>query len=420
MKSMIQTTLAFILSFNLSAQSVISDTINLFPGYTHQVWYSFENGVVSSASKDEWHLAFELSGFGSTIRINGAIGMELFAYPERGAEFWEIIDTIGLEFWDQQFNSIEDWSLGAFSAGRNINDDFDMGWGRYSIVTHTIVGDQVFVLNDGRGNFYKIFVENLSMGTYNFIIANLDGTEESSYSVSKQAYSGKNFVYFSIDNRELIDREPPSETWDLSFGQYVEQIPSSYVVVGVLQNIGVEAYLDKDGGELAGFTYTPTNDFSQSISSIGYDWKRFDLNSFSWNLEDKWVYVVKDRSGSIWALKFTDFGGSGSGIIEFDIQLLELSTSVNEVKNEMAVKLFPNPATEFIHVTIKSNSVENDLNILLLDMNGKAIRNIVIDKGHMNLQNHQHTIYLTGLPAGLYTLLCSVGSRSELHKVIVK
>ena len=49
----------------------------------------------------------------------------------------------------------------------------------------------------------------------------LDGTNEINATVDKTNYTDKNFVYFSIDQNIVLDREPISQDWDITFTKYI-------------------------------------------------------------------------------------------------------------------------------------------------------------------------------------------------------
>ena len=53
-------------------------------------------------------------------------------------------------------------------------------------------------------------------GTYEFKHADLDGSNLVSTSVPASNYSNKRFVYYSIDQNLIIDREPALSSWDIT------------------------------------------------------------------------------------------------------------------------------------------------------------------------------------------------------------
>lgn len=84
--------------------------------------------------------------------------------------------------------------------------------------------------------------------------------------------------------------------------------------------------------------------------------------------------------------------------------------SVEAIKNPLSVTVFPNPATEVLHLVSK----ENIDNIKLYDLTGKEISFSNISKiasGEMNLN-------LMGIESGIYLLRVHSGSKSATFKII--
>jgi predicted outer membrane repeat protein len=84
--------------------------------------------------------------------------------------------------------------------------------------------------------------------------------------------------------------------------------------------------------------------------------------------------------------------------------------SVEAIKNPLSVTVFPNPATEVLHLVSK----ENIDNIKLYDLTGKEISISNISKiasGEMNLN-------LMGIESGIYLLRVHSGSKSATFKII--
>ena len=66
-----------------------------------------------------------------------------------------------------------------------------------------------------------------------------------------------------------------------------------------------------------------------TINTIGYDWKSFNMGTFSYNLQDYLCYFIKDDLDNIWKLQLTGFDGSSTGGIFFNTEKL-LSSNFNE------------------------------------------------------------------------------------------
>ena len=120
-----------------------SETITLGPGTINQSFYSLENGEIHSVDNMNWDLAFTLSQFSATIRINDGMGVSLYKYDGGDIDSWDDVDTLGVSSQTSLRNSEESWSDGAF----NVNSaDMDMGWGNYDPVTHFVTGDSIYLI----------------------------------------------------------------------------------------------------------------------------------------------------------------------------------------------------------------------------------------------------------------------------------
>src|SRR5687767_5983376 len=106
--------LIFSLSVSLVASSQELDSVILGPGYSNESYYSFENGEVANVSNLNWDLAFDLSAYGATIRMNRKTDV-LFLYPGTASD-WATVDTAGHTGWDQYIDGYESWSQGALNA----------------------------------------------------------------------------------------------------------------------------------------------------------------------------------------------------------------------------------------------------------------------------------------------------------------
>lgn len=416
MNRILFTLFCFFISIGIYAQ-ISTDTVSIGASYSNQTWYSLQNGTRASSPKNNWHLAFEISGFTSAIRINGAIGLELYLDPEGGTTHWEDLDTTALNFWEKMYDSETSWSASAFNQPADTENDFDLGWGTYSFITHQVIGDRLFVLKIAENIYYKIWIERLAGGTYTFKTARLDGSEEATHSITKSNFQGKNFAYFNVVTSQILDREPLSADWDLVFNQYVSYIPDPYVVTGVLTNTGVQSakIYPIDISEDIDAASVPLDSV---INTIGYDWKIFDLGTFSWKLQDSLVFVVKDKQQTIWKVVFTGFGGQGTGIFIFEKEILSQPNSTNEsTLNSLKLIAFPNPAKDHINLVFDLPVASPNAEIRILNMQGQ----MVSQKNLSNLPSglNTHLLNLNQLPSGMYIIHTQAGNFSGYSKVYI-
>lgn len=399
---------------SLTAQNI--DTVSLSTGYAQQVWYQLEAGNRLSAAKNEWDLAFELSGFGTSVLVNTVAGAQLWAHPTADTSDWATLDTTGLSTWTPLYNSDTSWTWGAFSNAANTTDPFDQGWGQYNMVTHQIIGSRLFVVKGTDGSYKKIWIKNLISGTYNFEYADLDGNNAHTAALAKSAFGDKTFAYYSLQNHNSLDREPLQSDWDLLFTQYTAFIPTPYTVAGVLSHPQAEvaqAYPVANPLSHSDYSSFP---FETAINTIGYDWKEFQG---AWTLADSLAYFVKTAQGDIWRLVFTGFGGSGTGNFIFEKEKL-LTNSLTETPESKGIfTLYPNPVSngQAVQMVYDLPHFGSDAQVSVMANNGQLLH-------QQNLRLHQgfsqQSLYLPTLAAGQYWLHLYDGKQQLTQAIIIR
>jgi hypothetical protein len=403
----------FLLLISGSAISQTFDFISIGPGYNGQVYYSMQNGEVNSISNTDWHLAFQVDGSEASVRINGKNDVRLFrsGYPATDWSNLSPFDTVNvLNSTNELLNSDTSWWYGAFNMGYDSTNVFDLGWGVYDNSTQVVTGDSVYFLMMPGGSVKKVWIEDLTNGVYTFRHADVDGANEVIATLDKANFQGKNFGYYSISSNTTIDREPSKYDWDLVFNQYMAVTPITYKVTGVLANESVftaKAYPVE---------YSNADPWAQPlgghINNIGYDWKFFDLNTFSWVIADSTVYFVKDQSGQIWKLMFTGFGGSANGDYEFVKDPVSL-TSVGDNDIPQILSIYPNPAASFIRMVVNSNAT-SQTEVQIHDLTGKILYKEVV-RMHDGLMHVD--IDVSALQPGQY-LLSVHGIEGSSHRLL--
>ena len=394
----------------LNAQT--TDTVSTGAGYANSVYYNLDNNEVHSAEAGNWDIAFTVSGMGSTIRTNGGFGVELYNYPNGDTSHGSSVDTSGMSSWKKYYNSDSLWSKGAFSQTA---DGMDMGWGNYSMITHYVTADSLFVIKLPDGEYKKFWIDRLASGVYYFKYADLDGTNEVLDTVAKADYVNKSFGYYSIQNGTEVDREPDKDSWDMVFTKYGQSITPSYYmgVSGVLTNEGVS--VNKVEGVHSLDADTLTTPFSSSMTSIGYDWKKLDYSTYQYSAVDSLTYFVKSKVGDLWKVVFTGFGGSSSGNYIFTKEKI-FSVDVNENNEDLKVATYPNPTSDFLNIVLHQNSTEN-LEVTVLNLSGAIVysKNFTGFSGVNNIQ-----LNVSEFSQGLYIINVKNQGVSVQRKFVVK
>ena len=408
-------TYSLILLF-LCSYSQNSDSVILNSSYTNQSFYNLNDGEIANIDNTNWDLAFSSSGYGSAIRINAQAGVELFVYPNGDINDWNSVDITNINNWSSIINSDTTWTIGAFNATSDPTNSLDLGWGVYSTITHHITGDSIHIIKLSNGDYKKLQMIKLSSGVYDFKYANIDGSNEVTTNVSKSNYTSKNFGYYSLTNEAELDREPDSDSWHILFTKYVSEIypGTNYAVTGVLTNKDIEV-AKAEGVDISNANYNSYS-FSSQINTIGYNWKSYNMSSFSYDIVDSLCFFIKDDFGSIWKLQLTGFEGSSSGKINFNIENI-LSASDNVLdKNVFAI--YPNPTkSKEIKIIYDLNYSTSSLNKFdFYDLNGKLVKSLKL----ANNGFFERDVNLYDLKSGIYFVSLITDEKSFQQKLIIQ
>ena len=387
-------------------------------GYADDVYYSLENGTVTTVARNNWDIAFIAQVMSVSILANNGSGVELYTYPDGDIDDWATVDTTGMD-WTPMYNSIETFDMGAFNANTIPGDDFDYGWGRYNMTTHQITGDSIFIIKTLADSIMKVAItqKNPMTNTWEFKYAYLDGSNEQIVPLSAGAYVDKYFVHYSIDSTKFVDREPAMEDWDLLFTKYYDYtIP--YIVTGVLINDDhiLAQEVRESGMDQSTHTSYVDTAFADTISIIGSDWKTFDMGSFTYILNDTVVYYLKTDDGdsttnsAYYKIYFTGFTGSSEGKYTFMQERLTIvSVGKNEVMNLLQV--YPNPAADHINVVF---DLVGRSEIDIIDMTGRLVRTTRYDaSGFTNL-----SLDVSSLNPGVFFVRVSAEGESNVLRFI--
>jgi hypothetical protein len=409
----------------LTAQTL--DTLTMGPNYSVQTWYKFETDKETKSPINNWDLAFTTKGADAGIFVNHAASLYKASAP---ASAWATmtVDTAALlASGITQVNTDTSWSVGALN--RTQDNAFDFGWGNYSVVTHNVTGDSVYVIKSATdGKWRKFIIERLALDTSYFIkIADLNGANPLTVEVKKSAYKGKNFGYYSFGTAAQLDREPLSKDWDVTVWRHwglavdptnpTSTVLQSYLLTGFLQNYGtsVAKVVKRDTASdvFAGQVFKP------AINVIGADWKSFNPATNLWKLSDSTAYFVKTTTGKIYKMIFTGFGGAGTGNCIFTRELVGQVTSVKVAGDKIAaLAVSPNPATDgYFNIVYDFGKTPQQANFQLFNLAGQAVysQKLQNTEGVQILQ--MPTLNLTN---GVYLARLTFDGQSLVRKVVIQ
>ena len=398
----------------------IRDSLTMGAGYANDLFYSFENGEISSIERDDWEIAFFTSGFSAGIITNGGVGVVLYNYPNGDTSDWATVDTTGFFGWSPLYNSPANWEEGAFN--RNSQGFPDYGWGIYNMDNHHIVGDSLFIIDSPYSGLKKVWIieKDPMQNIYSFRFANMDGTNEYEVELDVSTFSDNRFAYYSLTNNEALSREPKSDSWDILFTKYIDMVPdiegnlSPYIVTGVLANVDIAS--NQFYPVAPDFTDWASQPMDSIVNTIGYDWKSFDMGLFEWTIQDSNYYFIQDYAGNIYKLGFVWWNGSSTGDFAFDKQFIT-TVSVNEMKeNQESFQVFPNPASN--HVSIKAPSgLEGNFTLSILDQSG---RQVYIETFSDSQLSNGVRLADIELPSGFYLISITGNNYAKSQKLIVR
>lgn len=376
-------------SIGLVGQNFVEVSYNA--GYSTHSFFNISNDSEEIFANEEWDIAFTaIGGADAGIHINEAVsfmGTELELYAAPSGNFEDVIDPVDLSI--RLYNDELSWENGAFNSLRDPANPLDYGWGIYNPVSHSVNGNEVFAIKLRNGSFKKFMISSLSDNTYNLQWADLDNANMQTASINKGDYQSAQLILFSLENNEVVAGIQP---FDLLFTRYVTPLPDGqgdtldYVVTGVHSGVGIEI-AEAVGVDVENVKFKNYQaELSTQLDVIGQDWKRFDLNTFSWEIADSLAFFLVDQQKTVWKLVFIDFEGSASGNIVFTKENVGMLSSVATLDEVSSMGVYPNPNQGLMDVIIDLDQ-PFDGELQVMDINGRIAysRSVSLSSGIVSL-----------------------------------
>ncbi len=404
--------------------------IDLTKSYGLEIWWHPETGVIKSEPRDNWDLAFQI-GQKAAIMINSQKGMKLWVVPNSDYDtFLSLIDTTGMGAgWETYNNSVETWDIGAFNCDKDgFEADGDFGWGEYNMATHYILGNKIFILKLADNTYKQVLIESLASSVYTVKWADLNGENETTLEVNKMDYPQRNFVYATIKDATLTNREPDKSTWALVFGKYTGMVATQaggkapYSVTGVRTNQGYfSAKLSDVEPYLVPTPELTAENFSSSITTIGDDWKKLNSQDFTYTIVEKVAYFITNSplgtaEPKVDRIIFKSFAGSSTGKLSFD---LNPSLSVNYSYNNTDINVYPEITKRNSTLTFEYNFdlQPQFINVKLIGIDG----NEVLSEKFENISSTgKLNVTVPSISAGVYFALVESNYALYSYKIIVE
>ena len=274
----------------------------LGPRYEHQVFFDlFQNMEVSSNLVSDWDLSFESANGGWLIRLNSS------KFMVAGNSFDTLFTaTLLKSALDMRFDT-SDGNPDSTAIGSWFLSDGD------SARSHR----QVYLVDRGSDHQFKpVGLKkvrfDISGKDYLIRLANTDNSHDTTLLIRRDPSMDR--IYLSFDSG-IVDIAPLPEAWSLLFSKYTTMLVTDegenypYLVMGVLLNpAGVTATLDTihDFMEME-LADTIDLEFTNQADVIGYQWKYYNFDAGLYTIEPDLAYVVRDRDGFYYKLRFSDF-----------------------------------------------------------------------------------------------------------------
>jgi len=393
-----------------------NDTVVMGPGYTEEVYFRLNDGLQLSGSRSTWDIAFRTSKLSSGIMTNDGSGVTLYTYPHADTSGWSAMDTTGLAGWTPMYNDPSDWENGAFS--RNALGHPDYGWGIYNMTTHVLTGDSLFIIKLRDNTFRKLWIilKDAPRNTWSIRYAALDGTGEVQFNFDADNYMSVDYIGFDMATASLVNFQQEKGKWDILFTRYMslQDDGTPYPVTGVLSN----PYAKVKRFYPVPLDYTDWNpgDWDSTRSPIGWDWKVFDMTSFSYKIVDSLVYFVSDSLGDVYKVYFTAFEGSTNGKIRFTTEKMAGAGTGQEQSVGLRARLFPNPSNTTVNLFLSGHTGEL-ITLTVSDLSGRKIR-------YSNFAAHDDELMIpvdiSGMKPGMYLVTVETGSNRSVSRLIVR
>ena len=263
---------------------IVIRSVDLTSNYKYQIFYSLEtNSPTSTNLKTDWDIRYREDG---TVITNTSTASSV---ATSNADFVSLTSTNNLTFdYDRPGQSKDSLMISNPSLTYIINRGFD---------------------TDAKPRGYIKFHYSISNEVLSITVNSLDNSKSRSYQLTK----GNDL---SFDNG-VVNIFPNDNNWDLLFTQYIHLFSptSPYTVTGALLNTNkwsATTFSSKDFYDITLSDVTLLT-YNNLANTIGYDWKTYSFETSSYTTDDTKVFILKNRNGNFYKLRFLDFHSSTTG-----------------------------------------------------------------------------------------------------------
>jgi len=289
--------------------------------YSHQSYFDLESAKTIFANHvEDWDLGFESSADGWHIILNTSKYM--YISNTHNTDFEAVTSKENLIF---SFD-VSSGNLDSTAIGEWLNRNSEPYQSKNEVyIVNLGVDEDGLPLGEK-----KVVFTSLTNNTYSLKFADLNGENMHEFAVEK--IDSVEFTLFSFADGGKIFKQIARSKWDIQFTQYASILfdnvgtPTDYLVRGVMLNKGVEAAVDTiNNFSAVDYSYIDNYTFSARRDFIGWEWKVYRNDEYQ--IESDRFYVIKNRSGRYFKLRFTSFYSETGerGFTSFElVELLEL------------------------------------------------------------------------------------------------
>jgi hypothetical protein len=160
--------------------------------------------------------------------------------------------------------------------------------------------------------------------------------------------------------------------------------------------------------------------FVEDINAVGYDWKTFDMNTFTYTVATDKAFYVKYPSpnNTVYRLVFTTFAGSSTGNITFNHEDVTGLLGTQTFANNNSFGVYPNPSTDKKINVVYDLTTNTDKNtVCVYSLTGAKVyeKNLGTTAGFFN-----ESIDLGNLNNGIYVLQFESGDYTATRKIVLQ
>lgn len=119
------------------------------------------------------------------------------------------------------------------------------------------------------------------------------------------------FTLYSLTTGAVTE-EPATDSWDFRFTKYTHQFvdpPIAYLVTGLVLNsyqTAAAEFSEKPFDEITAID-TAMVEWSHTPDMIGYDWKFYDFDTGTYQVDSDRSWIIRNQKGFYYKLRFTGF-----------------------------------------------------------------------------------------------------------------